>query len=140
MRFAGTRMESFMGGENRPDFGNIGESALAMSNKESTTATDLMGKTASVGIKAAGDVEAAGIVGQAQAGVAQAQGQAAIMEGIGGIASSALGAIPTGGGGGAGTSMKWNPSGVDTTSAYSSGLNIGGQDYSSFISNPSFTW
>ena len=98
MRFAGTRMESFMGDENRPDFGNIGESALAMSNKESTTATDLMGKTASVGIKAAGDVEAAGIVGQAQAGVAQAQGQAAIMEGIGGIASSAIGAIPTGGG------------------------------------------
>ena len=123
MRFAGTRMESFMGDENRPDFGNIGESALAYRNKEDTTATDLMGKTASVGIKAAGDVEAAGIVGQAQAGVAQAQGQAAIMEGIGGIASSAIGAIPTGGGGGG----AFNP-GVTTSSI----------DYSSAFSNPNF--
>ena len=98
MRFAGTRMESFMGGENRPDFGNINETGLAIRNKESTAYTDLMGKTAATGIAEAGKVEAAGIVGQAQAGVAQAQGQAAIMEGIGGIASSALGAIPTGGG------------------------------------------
>lgn len=93
MRFAGTRMESFLGDENRPDFGNITESALAYRNKEDTTYTDLMGKTAATGIAEAGKVEAAGIVGAAQAGVAQAQGQAAIMEGIGGIASSAIGAF-----------------------------------------------
>ena len=123
MRFAGTRMESFMGGENRPDFGNINETGLAIRNKESTAYTDLMGKTAATGIAEAGKVEAAGIVGQAQAGVAQAQGQAAIMEGIGGIASSAIGAIPTGGGGGG----AFNP-GVTTSSI----------DYSSAFSNPNF--
>lgn len=98
MRFAGTRMESFMGDENRPDFGNITESALAYRNKEDTTYTDLMGKTAATGIAEAGKVEAAGIVGAAQASAAQAQGQAAIMEGIGGIASSAIGAFGGGGG------------------------------------------
>lgn len=97
MRFAGSRIEGFLGDKNRPDFGNMTESALAMRNKEDTTATDLMGQTASVGIKAAGDVQAQNIVSEAQAGVAQAQGQASMMEGIGSIASSAIGAIPTGG-------------------------------------------
>ena len=101
MRFAGTRMESFLGDENRPDFGNITESALAYRNKEDTTYTDLMGQTAATGIAEAGKVEAAGIVGAAQASAAQAQGQASIMEGIGGIASSAIGAFGNIGGGGA---------------------------------------
>ena len=98
MRFAGSRIEGFMGSDNRPDFGNINETGLAIRNKESTTATDLMGQTAATGIKAAGDVEASKIVGAAQASAAQAQGQAAIMEGIGGIASSAIGAFGGGGG------------------------------------------
>ena len=98
MRFAGTRMEGFLGDSNRPDFGNINETGLAIRNKESTTYTDLMGQTAATGIAEAGKVEAAGIVGQAQASAAQAQGQAAIMEGIGGIASSAIGAFGGGGG------------------------------------------
>ena len=93
MRFAGTRMESFLGDDNRPDFGNITESALAYRNKEDTAYTDLMGQTAATGIAEAGKVEAAGIVGAAQASAAQAQGQASIMEGIGGIASSAIGAF-----------------------------------------------
>ena len=137
MRFDGNRRESFMGDENRPDFGNIGESALAYRNKEDTAATDLMGKTASVGIKAAGDVEAAGIVGQAQAGVAQAQGQAAIMEGIGGIASSALGAIPTGGGGG-GAAMP-GVEGIDSTTNYS--WNAPASQYEpGSISTPGWSW
>ena len=112
MRFAGTRMEGFLGDKNRPDFGNINETGLAIRNKESTTYTDLMGKTAATGIAEAGKVEAAGIVGAAQASAAQAQGQAAIMEGIGGIASSAIGAFGGGGGGGSasmsgGGSFNW---------------------------------
>lgn len=123
MRFAGSRIEGFMGSENRPDFGNINQTGLAIRNKESTTATDLMGKTAAVGIKAAGDVEASKILGAAQASVAQAQGQAAIMEGIGGIASSAIGAFGGGGGGG---------------SSFNPGVKTSGIDYSSAFSNPSF--
>ncbi len=102
MRFAGTRMEGFLGDSNRPDFGNINETGLAIRNKESTTYTDLMGQTAATGIAEAGKVEASKIVGAAQASAAQAQGQAAVMEGIGGIASSAIGAFGGGGGGGAG--------------------------------------
>ena len=112
MRFAGTRMESFLGDENRPDFGNITESALAYRNKEDTAYTDLMGQTAATGIAEAGKVEAAGIVGAAQASAAQAQGQASIMKGIGGIASSAIGAIPTGGGSSIGQSWGSLDSGV----------------------------
>ena len=103
MRFAGTRMEGFLGDSNRPDFGNINETGLAIRNKESTTYTDLMGQTAATGIAEAGKVEASKIVGAAQASAAQAQGQAAIMEGIGGIASSAIGAFGGGGFGGGGT-------------------------------------
>ena len=125
MRFAGTRMESFLGDDNRPDFGNITESALAYRNKEDTAYTDLMGQTAATGIAEAGKVEAAGIVGQAQASAAAAQGQASIMEGIGGIASSAIGAFGGGGFGGGST-----PS-IKTSST----------DYSSAFTNPSgITW
>ena len=126
MRFAGTRMESFLGDENRPDFGNITESALAYRNKEDTAYTDLMGQTAATGIAEAGKVEAAGIVGAAQASAAQAQGQASIMKGIGGIASSAIGAF--GGGGFGGGASSFNP-----------GVKTSGIDYSSAFSNPNFT-
>ena len=63
MRFAGQRIEGFLG-DDRPDFGEMAQKGLAMRNKEDTTATDLMGKTASTGIAEAGKVEAAGIVGQ----------------------------------------------------------------------------
>ena len=92
MRFAGTRMESFMGGD-RPDFSALAQKGLANRTEESTTATDLMGKTAATGISEAGKVEAANIVGAAQASLAQAQGQASIMSGLGSIASSAIGAF-----------------------------------------------
>lgn len=94
MRFAGTRMEGFMDTKG-PKFGDMAIQDLSNRNRESTTATDLMGKTAATGIQAAGAVEAAGIVGGAQAGLANAQGQAAIMSGIGQIAGSAIGAFGT---------------------------------------------
>ena len=114
MRFAGSRINSYAGtpnmaaffDPNRPD---AGEQAVVGDNlraKESTMATDLMGRTTSKGITAAGEVEAAGILADAQGALAQAQGNAAMMKGIGGIASSLVGAIPTGGGGGFGASMQ----------------------------------
>ena len=64
MRFAGTRMEGFLNSD-RPDYGNMARNALEIRNKESTTATDLMGKTAATGIAEAGRVEAANITGAA---------------------------------------------------------------------------
>ena len=94
MRFAGTRMEGFMG-DDRPDFGALSQKALANRTAESTAGTDLMGKTAATGIAAAGAVEAANITGAAQASLANAQGQASIMSGLGSIAGSAIGAFGT---------------------------------------------
>ena len=95
MRFAGTRMEGFLGGDG-PNFGDMSQAGLKMRNKESTTATDLMGKTAATGIAEAGKVEAANITGAAQTALANAKGQAAVMSGIGDIAGSFIGAIGSG--------------------------------------------
>ena len=79
--------------DDRPDYGQM---AINNDNREtefvnkSNEAEAYVGAT---GIKTAGDVEAAGIIADAKAGVAQAQGNAAMMKGIGSIASSALGAF-----------------------------------------------
>ena len=70
-------------------------------------ATQLEGEVGASGITAAGQVEAAGILADAQASVANAQGQASIMSGIGGIASSAIGAFGGGGGGTSFSSPTW---------------------------------
>jgi len=116
MRFAGMRMEGFMN-DDRPDYGQM---AINNDNRQtefvnkSNEAEAYVGAT---GIKTAGDVEAAGIIADAKAGVAQAQGNAAMMEGIGGIASSALGAF---GGGGGGSSSGGSP----VMSSYSGGGSI----------------
>ena len=124
MRFAGTRIEGFMGGDDSPNFGQMAQKSHAIRNKEETTATDLMGQTAATGIKAAGDVEAAKIDGQARSALASAQGQASMMKSIGSIGSSLIGAIPTGGGGGG--IGDWSGGGVATS----------GMDYSSAFNDP----
>lgn len=106
MRFAGTRIadyaqtpgvESFMD-PRRPNMGEISMAGDNLRANENVKATDLMGKTTAKGISAAGEVEASAILAEAGAAAAQAEGNAAIMKSIGGIASSAIGAIPTGGG------------------------------------------
>ena len=94
MRFAGTRMEGFLG-DDSPDFGSLAQKGLANRTQESTAATDLMGQTASTGIAEAGRVEAANITGAAATSLANAQGQASIMSGLGSIAGSAIGAFGT---------------------------------------------
>ena len=133
MRFAGTRMEGFLS-DDRPDYGEMAQKGLALRNKEETAATDLMGKTAATGIAEAGRVEAANITGAAQAAVANAQGNAAIMKGIGGIASSAIGAIPTGGG-----SAMPGVDGIDSTTDYS--WNAPASQYEpGSISSPGWSW
>ena len=125
MRFAGTRMEGFLG-DDRPDYGALSQKALANRTAESTAGTELMGKTAATGIAEAGRVEAANITGAAQTSLANAQGNAAIMSGIGDIAGSFIGAgIKSGSFGGGGTPA------VKTAST----------DYSSAFTNPSgITW
>ena len=105
-RFAGApQIQGFLN-KNKTDFGSFSSSMDNMRSGMDQAGIGLAGKTAATGISAAGEVEAAGIMADAQAGVAEAQGNAAMMEGIGGIASSAIGAF--GGGGG---SSSYTPSG-----------------------------
>ncbi len=99
MRFAGMRMENFMD-PNRPDMGGVAMNQDTRNSQFTQASNEAQAYVGATGVKTAGEVEAAGIIADAQAGVAQAQGQASIMEGIGGIASSALGAFGGGGGGG----------------------------------------
>ena len=91
MRFAGTRIEGFMG--DRPDYGEAVSDASTLRSKESQAVTDVMGKTAAAGINAAGKAESAKITGSAASALARAQGQAAVMEGIGQIGGAAIGAM-----------------------------------------------
>ena len=117
MRFAGTAVSNFAKtpgiasylDPNRP---NAGEQAMMGDNirrQESVAGTELMGKTYAQGISAAGEVEAAGILGDAGAALAQAQGNAAIMGGIGDIGGALVGSIGkfnyAGGPGSVGTKM-----------------------------------
>ena len=120
MRFAGSRIEGFMGGDDSPNFGEMAQKSLAIRNKESTTATDLMGKTAATGIQAAGAVEAAEITGDAQKALANAQGQAQMMSSIGQIGSSLIGGIGSLGGssGGYGSNLK-----IDEVGKYTDAFN-----------------
>ena len=138
MRFAGTRIEGFLG--DKPNYGALASGADSLKSKESQAATGLMGKTAAAGISAAGQVKGAEITGAAQQAMASAQSQAAMMGMFGQIAGAGIGAAGDAGLFGGGATPKWNPAGVDTTSAYSKGLNIAGQDYSSFLGTPSFNW
>ena len=108
MRFAGTAISNYANTPGMESFldpmrPRADEQVMMGDNiraKESTAGTELMGRTAAKGISAAGEVEAAGILGAAQAAAASAQGNAAMMQGLGSIGSSLIGAIPTGGGGG----------------------------------------
>ena len=108
MRFAGMRMENFMD-PNRPDMGGVAMNQDTRNSQFTQASNEAQAYVGATGVKTAGEVEAAGIIADAQAGVAQAQGQASIMEGIGGIASSALGAFGGGGGSaiGGGVGQNW---------------------------------
>ena len=88
MRFAGTRIEGFLG--DKPDYGKIATGASTLRSKESQAATNLMGQTAAAGISAAGQVKGAKIKGEAQSALAQAQGNAAVMKTFGQIAGAGI--------------------------------------------------
>ena len=67
MRFAGSRMEGFICGDESPNFGALTQKGWLSVLRKEETATDLMGKTAATGINEAGKVEAANITGAAAA-------------------------------------------------------------------------
>ena len=91
MRFAGTRIEGFLG--DKPDYGALASGADSLRSEESQAATGLMGKTAAAGISAAGQVKGAEITGAAQQAMASAQSQAATMGMIGQIGGAAISAM-----------------------------------------------
>jgi hypothetical protein len=97
MRFAGSApITDFL--QQSMDHGAVAQNAAKTRSAVNKAGTQLQGETTARGITAAGEVEAASIVGAAQSSLANAQGQAAVMEGIGGIASSAIGAFGSRGG------------------------------------------
>jgi hypothetical protein len=93
MRFAGSRIEGFM--SDRPDYGQTVSDASTLRSKESQAVTNAMADTASAGILGASKAKSAKITGAAEAALANAQGQASIMQGIGQIGGAALGAFGT---------------------------------------------
>ena len=136
MRFAGTRIEGFLG--DKPDYGALASGADSLRSKESQAATGLMGKTAAAGISAAGQVKGAEITGAAQQAMASAQSQAATMGMIGQIAGAGIGAAGDAGlfGGGVTPTMKWDSSGSGL--GYNSPQTVSGYGFSDLPS--SFTW
>ena len=122
MRFAGQRVSDFTGGvtgvENymadSPDYGKSAQAAGNIARQKQTNSIDQQSKLTNTGIMSAADAEAASIVGAAQSSLANAQGQASIMSGIGQIGGSIIGGLNIGGSA---------PIGVDRTS---SGAGIAG--------------
>ena len=124
MRFAGSApITDFL--QQSMDHGAVAQNAAITRSAVNKAGTQFQGETTATGITAAGEVEAASIVGAARSSLANAQGQAAVMKGIGGIASSAIGAFGSGGGGGGSpiTSYSQIPSGGLTGSAAGGGPN-----------------
>ena len=94
-------------------------------------------KVGAAGIQGAGMVKEAGILADAQAGLANAQGNAAMMGALGDIGGSLLGGIkPPSAGGGSSTPI-W--SNTDSFNAYNGNMNVGGQPIGGFIS-PDFNF
>ena len=123
MRFAGQRVSDFTGGvagvedymADSPDYGKNAMAASNIAREETTNSIGRQSDVANAGIMSAADAEAAKITGAAASAVADAQGQASIMSGIGQIGGALIGGINVGGGG--------SQIGVDRTS---SGMGIAG--------------
>ena len=106
MRFAGSEpVTNYL--KSSVNMGGVAQAGAKHRSAIRNAATALEGQVGAAGVNAAGQVEAASIIADAGVAQAQAQGNAAMMQGIGGIASSAIGAFGGGGGGGfSGASMK----------------------------------
>lgn len=133
MRFAGSAITGFMDGG--IDAGQMSQNSHTRDSVQRQASLMAETDTASKGIMAAGEVEAAGIMAEAKAGLANAQGNAAMMDSIGGIVSNGLGAIKKPGGSGIGSSI-----GTEASGAYSSGLSIAGNSPSGILNLPTINW
>ena len=103
------------------DHGAVAQKAAETRSAVNQAGIDLQGQTAASGISAAGEVESAGIMADAQAGLAQAQGNAAMFKTIGQIGGAAVGAFGSAGGGGAAAApmssgLDYSPSGWNNMS------------------------
>ena len=134
MRFAGTRIEGFLG--DTPDYGGLASGSSRLKSKESQAVTNLMGKTAATGISAAGKVKGEEIVGEAEQQMASAKSQAAMMGMFGKIAGAGIGAAGDAGlfGGGGTPTMKWDSSAL----TYNSDQPISGFTFNDVPDD--FTW
>ncbi len=130
MRFAGSRIEGFLG--DTPDYGGLASGSSRLKSKEDQAITGLMGKTAATGISAAGKVKGAEITGAAQQAMASAQSQAAMMGMIGKIGAAGI----TAAGGGGTPTMKWDSSGSGL--GYNSTQTGAGYGFSDLPTD--FTW
>jgi len=130
MRFAGSRIEGFLG--DTPDYGGLASGSSKLKSKEDQAITGLMGKTAATGISAAGKVKGAEITGAAQQAMASAQSQAAMMGMIGKIGAAGI----TAAGGGGTPTMKWDSSGSGL--GYNSTQTGAGYGFSDLPTD--FTW
>ena len=120
MRFAGSApITDFL--NKSVDMGSVAQKAAENRSALQQAGTQLQGELAAAGINAQGKVEAAGIVGAAQSSLATAQGNAAVMSGIGKIAGSAIDAF------GESSGAAWNN--LDTSNSYSG---TGREKYGSF--------
>ena len=120
MRFAGSApVTDFLA--KSMDHGATAQAAAKTRSAVNQAGVEAQGQTAARGISAAGEVEAASIVGAAQSSLANAQGQVAMMKGIGSIAGSAIGAF---GGGGSISSYSDIPSAGLTGSAAGAGADL----------------
>ena len=118
MRFAGSApVTDFL--SKSVNMGSVAQKAAENRSQLKNAGTQLQGQVGAAGINAAGEVEAAGIIGAAQSSLASAQGNAAIMSGIGDIAGAAIGTF--------GKSDPW--SNLDTSNSYSG---TGREKYGSF--------
>ena len=100
MRFAGSKLEDFMG--KGTDFGLLSQESSAITSRDNVANIKRQGEGVRVGIGAAGAVARAEYDSQAAAVGAQAQANANTMSTIGGVISSGISALPSLGGGGSG--------------------------------------
>ena len=141
MRFAGQRVSDYSGGatgvENfMGDSPDYGKTVQASSNIDRTKKVNTIGqqsKTTNTGIISSADAEAAKITGAAATSLANAQGNAAVMQGIGQIGGSIIGGINIGGGGGIGGSGIG--SGITGTVDFGKDF-TSGMDFSDIYQNP----
>tara|TARA_R110002012_G_scaffold231581_1_gene404255 strand:+ start:2821 stop:3276 length:456 start_codon:yes stop_codon:yes gene_type:complete len=125
MRFAGQRVSDFTGGvtgvenymQDSPDYGKNAQAASNINREQLVNSIGKQSDVANQGIISAADVEGAKITGAAQSSLANAQGDASVMAGIGKIGGALIGGMNIGGGATSGIAGDANVMGMDMGTA-----------------------